>query len=265
MTFPIEPPPHWPRFLQLVHDNAPVIPDTGQTEAQRDRAAAAQALGVITTLLGALGVNIPDAADVVITGGGIAGTSSSGADVASGIADAAVGRVVTGFAGGPAGLIVGNGIAVLRGAIQAIQRSDAMVTYLLGTSGYVQTLARLAIKATRDPVPYLSMPDPVVPDYAASDGSLYSSWRRGTYSAGFERARRVKESIDEVRPVEGDHYSKRIFIHVYLQGNTNLHLPQEGNGSWRVRIAIEDYILRQILVRDLARQRERLRRWAMRG
>lgn len=258
MTWQHEAPPHWSRFLSLVKTNCPEMPQTAQSSIQRNRQAASRAYSCLGTLVSALGHSMPE-------GMGTAVTVATADDPGSALQSIAESEALSAaFGSGASGLIVGNGIAVLRGAYQALDRSDQMVSYLLGITAYTTTLSRMCIGAMRSSVPYTRPPEPIVPDYIMRLGDLYSSWRRAAFSRGYEAACGVVREMDTVTPVSDQrgHYSKQALLYIFLQtGMTGEHPDMD----WRARRRCEDIILRRILVANLIEQRNDLRRWAMTG
>lgn len=255
MSWQHEAPPHWSRFLSLVKTRCPVMPQTGMTQMQRDRQSAADAYSVLGTLLSALGHSLPGELDNAVT----LLTNEDRLAALQSIAQAEAVSALAGSATG--GLIVGNGIELLRGAYQSLNRSDQMVGYLLGMTAYTTTLSRLCISAMRDQVPYMRRPEPRVPEYILRLGDLFSAWRREAYDLGYEAAWSVVQEMDAVTPANDrrGHYSKQALLYIFLQtGFTGQHQDMD----WRARQQCEDIILRRILATNLLEQRQTLARWA---
>lgn len=258
-------PAHWDTFRRAINAEAPAFPLPAPDPTVERIDQANRSITFITTILSASGVPVPSMVDYASA---VAGTHSP-SDLANSGIDIVAGRAVESFVGAGGGIapvmIVGNGINVLRGALQALIRTDEMADFLQQIIAYCQTLARTAILATRESVPYVRLPEPIVPADMEASGSVYNGRLRGGYIRGYNRVNTVIREVDVLRPISGDWYSKRNFLHLYLQGNPGLALPQDPSHSWRVRARIEAYVVGHILGRDLANERERLRRWAMSG
>lgn len=266
MTYIAVPPTHWSTFCRSVQSQAPEFPLVQPTIAQSRVNTANQAIGLILTILTAAGVDVPDRIGQAATAAGI----QAAADLGHAVVDEAAGRAVGGLMGSSAGMapgmIVSNGIAVLRGAVQAVGRSDEMEEYLQQIIAYVQTLARTALRAQRDADHFVRLPEPMIPQDVEAGGGAYNARLRGGYRRGYIRLNEVIRTLDNYRdPSSADWTSKQCFVHLYLMGNRFLSLPQDRSHSWRVRARIEAYVVSDILSRNLLQERERLRRWAMTG
>ena len=258
MTLTAQAPEHWGRFVSLVRSRAPAFPMGTETQLERDRAAAGQAFGAVSALLDGLGDTVPGAVGLGVSAASTATTSNDAADVANSVLDTGVSMAAGSFSP-QAGFLVGGLIMLMRGTHQSLARSDAMVTYLLSTGGYVNTLGRLTVKAMRENRRYVTPPTPMIPDYIRRQGDLFSSWRQRAFANGCNRANGIIRTMDELRPTEGDYYSKRCLIHVGIAtGFTGQH--EEDN--WRMRQRAEAIYIQNFLGADLRRQREQLRRWA---
>lgn len=134
-----------------------------------------------------------------------------------------------------------------------------MVTYLLGTGGFVNTLSRMTVQSMRVNQPYTIAPQPQVASYIAAQGDLFSSWRRRAFLDGYRRAMTVVRTMDELRPEQGDNYSKQCLMHV---GIATGYTGRYSEDNWRLRQRAEAIYVRHFLAVDLTRQREQLRRWA---
>lgn len=249
------PPEHWDRFVRLVQTRAPTAPITVMSARERALATAGAVTTVVSAGADGAGAGAPPMVGVIT---GIA-TSSDADAVIDSLIDAGISEGAAHVLGGEAGPLVGGLIMLVRGTHQALDRTDQMVTYLLGMSGFTNTLARCAIAALREPTPYLRMPMPQVPSWVERTGDLYSGTRREWFIAGYDRARDVVREVDTVHPTSGDHYSKRCFTHLGMQSNMTGH---DARDDWRLRQAVERYLMRTVLGIDLEHQREVLRRWA---
>lgn len=248
-------PEKYPQFVSLIRRHAPRFPIGPTTALQQDRAAAGRALGAVQTLADGLDVNIPGPAGIAVS----AATANNAGDFSNSMADTAITTGGVRVLGGAAGPFIGGALMLARGTFQALGRTDAMVSYLLGTGGFTNTLARLCVSAMQDPVPYTALPHPPIPDYVLRQGDIYSSWRRQAYMAGYNAAGAVISTLDELRPTSGDHYSKRCLIHVGLLTNFT---GQHEELNWRLRRACEAIIVRDMLSLNLRERAEELRRWA---
>lgn len=255
MTAGFAPPAHYDRFVSLIRSNAPRFPIESETQLQRDRAAAGQALNALQALADGLNISIPTAVGIA----GSAATANSGEDLAHAMIDTAITEGGTAMLGGEAGPFIGGALMLARGTHQSLTRTDAMVRYLLGNAGLTNTLSRLCVAAMRDPVPYTVMPNPPIPDFARRSGDLFSGWRQEAYMAGFNATRRIIQQLDSLRPTSGDHYSKRCLIHIGIRTGFTGRFRQD---DWRVRVRCEQIIIRDILALNLRERAERLRRWA---
>jgi hypothetical protein len=258
MTLDAQPPEHWARFSSLVRGQAPRFPMERMSQVAQDRAAAGRAFGAVSAMLDGIGGAVPGPVGL---GVGVAGTavSAGGAeDVANGALDMAASTAAGAFLP-EAGFLVGGLIMLMRGAHQSLARSDAMVTYLLGVGGFVNTLGRLTVSSMRADQHYTTAPQPQVANYIAAQGDLFSSWRRQALLNGYRRAMTVVRSMDEVSPTEGDSYSKRCLIHVGIATGFTGRYSED---NWRLRQRAETIYIRHFLAVDLTRQRDQLRRWA---
>ena len=248
-------PEQYSRFVSLVRENAPRFPIASETSLEHDRAAAGRALSAVQALADGLGVDIPGPVGVAVS----AVTANSAGDFANSMVDTAASIGGQRLLGGAAGPFIGGLTMLARGAFQSLDRSDAMVRYLLGSGGYTNTLSRCCISAINDRVPYTRLPDPPIPDFVLRTGDIYSDWRRQAYMAGYNAAANVFRKIDEVRPTSGDHYSKSCLIHIVVQTNQT---GEHAAGNWRLRRACEQIIVRDMLSLNLRQRAEQLRRWA---
>lgn len=244
------------RFVSVVRRKAPECPIQPQTPAQESRAQAGRAATLFFALADGLNVPIPGglATSVAVSGA----TANSGADVANGAVDSAVSTGAGTVLGPEAGPLVGGVLMVMRGSYQALERSDQVVTYLLGIGGFVNCLARSAIQAVNSPQRYSSLPTPIVPAYVERMGDLFSRWRRQAWHAGYWKVNDVIREIDNLRPVQGDLYSKQCLIQLALEAG---HRGGRAEG-FRIRMRCEDYIVNQILATNMRAQANALRRWA---
>ncbi len=249
------PPDHWDRFVRLIRHNAPRMPAVGNTRRERDLAAAGTTATMVSAAADGLGANVPGALGIAT---GLA-TSSSADQAASGLVDTGLSAGAAHVMGAEAGPLIGGFIMLVRGAYQSLDRGDQMLVYLMGISGFSTTLARATVSAMRDPTHYVNPPMPRIPQYIERMGDLYSPGRRRWFEDGYERVARVLRGMDEVRPTQGDHYSKRCLIHLGMQTNQT---AQFAENNWRLRQRVEEIILARLLRIDLNRQREQLRLWA---
>jgi len=258
VPFTIPAPEQYQRFVSLIRRAAPRFPVEHESELQHNRGTAGRALNVLMTLLDGLGIEVPTALGAA---GGV-GTSNSAEDAANSLVDTAIttgAERMLGGGGAMAGPFVGGGLMLARGANQSLQRSDAMVHYLLGTGGFTNTLSRLCVLAMREPFPYTRMPTPVVPDYVRRTGDIFSPSRRRSYLAGYNAAAGVIREIDSLRPTSGDCYSKQCLIHIGLHTGFTGRYAQF---NWRLRLASERYIVQHILALNLRERATQLRHWA---
>lgn len=244
------------RFVSLVRRRAPECPIQPETRTQRVRSEAGQAATLVSALADGLQVSIPGGAatSMVVSGA----TANSGADVANAAVDTAVTSGAGIALGAEAGPLVGGVLMVMRGSHQALERSDQVVTYLLGIGGYVNCLARSAIDAVNSSQRHIRMPTPIVPSYVERMGDLFSRWRRQAWHAGYWKVNEVIREIDNLRPVQGDLYSKQCLIQLALEAG---HQGGRAEG-FRIRVRCEDYIVNHILSTNMRAQANALRRWA---
>ena len=154
--------------------------------------------------------------------------------------------------GGHGGLIAQGYWEILKGTYQALDRNDQMVTYLLSTGGYVDSLGGVA-SIRSEPVPYTR---PLA--HGDSGGQvLATAWKRRAWEDGVERTRAVIREMDTIRPTTGDYYSKQSFIQLARQTDPYVTQP-----SVRLRSDVEKYILRNILGVEMQALRSGMRRWA---
>lgn len=256
------PPEEWDRFNSMIQRRMPRPPETG---------GGASAVGDICTFAGA-GMSgaggVPIVGDAIGIGCTVYGASTALADgdvagALSTVGDDLISRGADMILSGEGGWLVGGLIMVARGAHQALDRSDQMVTYLNSMGGYIHTLVRAAIAAINDPYPYTRMPMPVVPDYVERTGDLYSEFTRAAFTNGYNRVAEIVRDIDSVRRPGGDYPSKRCLMHIGLQTNMT---GGSSAGSAALRLQMrqraERYVVRDLLHVDLASQAEALRRWA---
>jgi len=247
-------PQDWPRFVSLVKQNAPTPPEMSRTNADEVRRDIARGWGVLSTFLGAIGVNVPDEVGdlmTVVTGDSVLGVAQSVAE----------GRVLGRVAGGT---IIGGGVETVRGGYQQLSRNHEMTTYLLGMMGYLTTLGRMCCSAMMDRRHDIAYPAPLIPTDVENSGAVYSAHLRAKYRAGAEAAWRVVQAMDSLRPADQsrDLYSKVCLTHVAIQtGQTST----QGLGERRMRDQCARIIARSILTTDLDAARERMRRWAVSG
>lgn len=251
-----QPPEHWDRFVQLLRNGAPRMPAVATSARDRDLARANTAGTLVSAVGDGLNANIHPALGVAT---GVA-TASDPRQAANSLVDSAIGASAAGLYGSEVGGIVGGYIMLVRGFVQSLGRSDQMVAYLLGTSGFITTLARCSVSAMRERTHHFVMPTPRVPSYIERMGDLHSPTRRAWFEAGYDVVARVVREIDNLRPTSGDHYSKRCLTHLGLQANMT---GSENCESWRMRNRLEEIIQRDILRIRLDQQREQLRRWAI--
>ncbi|MEP0188873.1 MAG: hypothetical protein ABJP70_05685 [Erythrobacter sp.] len=246
----------WNRCIGLIKSNAPAFPNIGVTRAQRDRSNSGRSIGLLDTFLGELDLGLSSAAGNLVT----VATANSVGDVVDSFVDSAAGEAVTAFAGEAAGGAVGGVIALFRGAMQEIERSDEMANYLSGTTAYVLSISRVAVDTMYANLPYIRMPQPAIPHYADLTGQYRAlpSMRRH-FMSGYEAARRMFDNIDSVRPTSGAHYSKQFCQEMML--NAGYGGGRRGD-IWRVRQNLELLILRDVLGADLRARRQQLMRWA---
>lgn len=247
-------PESWPRFVSLVKQNMPHAPQMARSRIAERQTDVARGWSAISALLGAAGLDIPDAVGHLVT----AGTTDSVAGVAQSMAEGAVlSRVAQGS-------IVGGGVETLRGGYQQLDRTHEMSTYLLGMMGYLTTLGRLSVSAMMDRRHDVAYPSPLIPADINSSDALYSTGRKAKYRAGAEAAWRVVQSMDNIRPAssDADFYSKVCLTHIAIQtGQTHA----DGLGERRMRGMCAQVISRSILNTDLNAERETMRRWAVSG
>ena len=143
----------------------PRAPDMGEASGfgmgDAFSVAGAATTGLGDALPGFVGAGVGLVGTTLVASQQIAAGDVSGA--ASTVADDLIGRGLDMVEGG---WLVGGFIMLARGTEQALSRSDAMVSYLNMTGGFVHTLVRASIDAVNDPAPYTRMPMPVVPRYA---------------------------------------------------------------------------------------------------
>lgn len=250
-------PPHWNRFVELVKQNAPRSPMAVQSQSQINRANAGRTAGVIQTLLDGMNVSVPGPVGHVVN----ATTANSAGDFANATADGLISQGAAAVTVAEAGPLVGGLLMLMRNTYQTLDRSDQMVRYLLGTTGFVTTLARACVGSMRENLRSTRMPMPVIPRHIRATGDLFAEWREQAYRDGYERVRRTVARIDEVRPANfaQDYYSKRCLLHIAIQtGFTGQH----SEDNVRLRRACEDIILREFLATDMRRTANNLRRWA---
>lgn len=256
------PPEEWDRFNAMIQRRMPRPPETGgEADGVADgfTAAGAAASGLGDALPPVVGTVIGLWGTAYNVGSAMANDDAAG--VGNALADDLIGRGADLMLAGEGGWLVGGMIMVARGAHQALDRSDQMVTYLNSMGGYIHTLVRAAIAAVNDPFPYTRMPMPVVPSYIEETGDLATSFARSAFTAGYNQVREIVRDIDSVRPPGGDYPSKRCLMHIGLQTNMT-----GGAGSAATRLQMrqraERYVMRDLLHVDLAPQAEALRRWA---
>lgn len=244
------------RFVSVVRRRAPECPIQPQTSAQETRSQAGRAANLLSALADGLGPGVPGGAatSMVVSGA----TANSGADVANAAVDTAVSSGAAAALGAEAGPLVGGVLMIMRGSHQALERSDQVVTYLLGVGGYVNCLARSAMHAVNSPQRHISLPTPIVPPYVERMGDLFSSWRRQAWHSGYWKVNGVIQEIDNLRPVQGDLYSKQCLIQLALEAG---HRGGRAEG-FRIRMRLEDYIVNRILATNMRAQATALRRWA---
>lgn len=251
-----QPPEHWDRFVQLLRNGAPRMPVVATSARDRDLARANTAGTVVSAAGDGLNANIHPALGLAA---GVA-TASDPRQAVNGVVDSTIGYSAARVFGGEAGGLVGGYLMLVRGFRQSLDRSDQMVAYLLGISGFITTLARCSVSAMRERTHHFVMPTPRVPGDIERMGDLYSPTRRAWFEAGYDVVARAVREIDGLRPSSGDHYSKRCLTHLGLQANMT---GSEDCESWRMRNRLEEIIQRDILRIRLDQQREQLRRWAM--
>lgn len=249
-------PAQWNRCIGLIKSNAPAFPNIGQTRAERDRSNSGRAIGILDTFLGELDAGLSNAAGNLVT----VATANSVGDVVDSVVDSAAGEAVTAFAGEAAGGAVGGVIALFRGAMQEMERSDEMAHYLSGTTAYVLTISRVAVDCMYSNVTYFRMPQPAIPAYADQTGQYRAlpSMRRH-FMSGYNAARTMFTNVDAVRPVSGAHYSKQFCQEMMFNAGYGGGRQRD---VWRVRQNLELLILRDVLGADLRARRQQLMRWA---
>lgn len=248
------------RFVSIVRRRAPASPIEPQTRAQQTRSRAGRAATMGSAFADGLGVSVPGGALAsAATSMALSGaTANSGSDVANAAVDTAVTTSAGVALGAEAGPLVGGVIMLMRGSHQALERSDQVVSYLLGMGGYVNCLARSALDAVNSPRRHIRLPTPIVPSYVERMGDIYSRWRRQAWHAGYWKVNDVIGEIDNLRPTQGDLYSKQCLIQLALEAG---HLGGRAEG-FRIRVRCENYILNQILSANMNDQANALRRWA---
>ena len=263
MTFEVVAPDCWPRFVRVVNSMAPAFPLGRETPSQAAMRQGTEAVGMGQTAVELAGGTVHPAIGVAT---GLAG-SGSGSDVANVAGDTATGWAVGSFLEGVPGanvlgLIVGNGINVLRGSIEAIMRSDEVDDYLQQFFGYKTTLARAAIETVNRGLPYASMPRTLIPDYL--NDRFHVPRHRGSFRRGAMRVNSVIREMDSLRPMQGNQYSALCFTHLFLAG-AGVVTSREGRRDFRTRERIQRYVDTQLLRRSLERDRMRLIRYANSG
>lgn len=258
------PPEEWDRFVSMVRRRMPRPPEMG---------GGASAVGDICTMTGAgiSGVGgVPIVGDAVGIGCTVYGVSTALADgdVAGALntaGDELIARGAEMILSGEGSWLVGGLIMVARGAYQALDRSDQMVTYLNGMGGYIHTLVRTSIDAVHDAHPRARRPSPVVPSYVERTGDLHDSQARQAFVNGYNQVSAIIRDLDDLIPRgPGDFPSKRCFLHVGLQANMTGGSASAGSAALRLimRQRAERYVADHLLQVDLATQAEALRRWA---
>lgn len=264
--------PQWERFCAAVNRNAPSSPVSISNALQRAQSAAGNSMGPAGAAAAGLNRPLPGAvgrATSLATAGGAQDLADSALDEVLGEAVGAVNPCPV------AGAIVGNGIAVLRGALRAVERSDRVEDYLNQLGGYTDALARCSIDAVFESGPSATLPQPPVPSYANRMGRLYSRRTRRSWIRGHARVGTVIREMDQLRPARGDWYSKIGFTHLFLyatgtggiQGRpeTGRQRQRLGETMWRERTRIQEYIVTNILFINELRQARRLRRYGNSG
>lgn len=252
MTWRHEPPERWAMFMGSVRGHAPPVPQA----IQSDHDTAREAWGMIDTLIGAMGHEVPGALGAFM--------NAITADSPVQAFRAAVEGAVYG-AMGMAGAFVGNGVAIAEGFYDSLQRSDEMERFLLNYAGYVSGLSRLSVQSLhRDGHPNLEPLPREVPSYFSRGGATYNGRRQHWFMEGVDRAWNVVQGMDVGPGVPSgeDKHSKRCFHYVVRQ---TPYTGQFADMDWRAREACERIYVNDILRVDTMRQAERLRRWAMTG
>ncbi len=251
MSLDQNPPPHWDRFKSAIKRRKPPMPNVNAPRDDEERESRNRMIGIVQTALDGLNVSLPDAVGHLVN----AGTAS---DLLSFVQATVEGELLkrTGQ-----GTIVGGGVALVRGGHQNLQRNDEMLEYLLGMSGYIATLGRMCTAAIMRPVPYTTMPLPVVPEHVSRSGSLFSGTRQQMFLAGYNRVQDVMREVDNLRPPPGeDYYSKRCLSHIAADCGFTSVSPER---AAEARRSFERKISSEILGNDLQADRRVLRHWAL--
>jgi hypothetical protein len=254
MSINDNPPESWPRFVNLIKQNMPRAPQMARSRRADMQTDLSRGWAVLSTLLDAAGLDVPDAIDNIAA----VGSADSFAGYAQ---SAAEGAVMSRLA---RGTIVGGGVETLRGGYQQLGRTDEMTGYLLGMLGYLKTLGRLSVTAMMDNRHDVAFPTPLIPVDIDRSDALFSAGRKTKYRAGAEAAWRVVQTMDNIRPRSRDEnfYSKVCLTHIAIQTGAT---DTADLGANRMRDMCARIISRSILNADLNAERETMRRWAMSG
>lgn len=240
-------------FKSIIREKAPAFPrQRPPTETEEERTQLNNTFTFISGIADGVNAPIPDLLSLAVK----LSTANNASDSGNAAADTAVNIAANKFGGG-AGPVVGGFTMLSRGAYQSLNRTSDMLDYLLGTSAYINCLARSAMEALNTPQPYVSLPRPIVPSYVANSDALYSEARRRRWHVGYWKVNEVIREIDNLRPVQGDLYSKNCLIQIALDAGFMGGRAETG----RLRLRLENFITNSILDRNIQEDRNTLRRW----
>ena len=234
---------------------APRFPIQNESRLHRTRANAGRAVNTVNALSDGLGANVPGVVGAVTS----LATANGVDDLTNSAVDTGISIGLTRAVSAAAGTVAGGGIMLVRGTAQCLDRGEAMVNYLHGTRGYVDTIARSCIIALCDDYSHAMLPTTQIPDFAHRGGSLYSSANQEAYIRGRAAARKLFKKLDDNGPSRGMRDSKLFLRH--LISLTRFGGQQEPDHG-QLRNACKDIIMRDILSIDINQQAEQLRQWS---
>lgn len=259
----VPPPEGWEKFLKSIRMNAPIFPIV-QPRARQERAQrAGRAINVASAASDGLNLPGPVGTAVTVAGAvaGVAGendASSMAGSLGNSAFDAGVGHFAGQVVSG-AGAAVGGLLGLLRGADQALDRTDQMVDYLGVTTGFVTTLARTCASEIRRSSSDVYPPASIVPSYIERSGTLYTHYRRQLFERGYWKAQRMCVSLNQIRVESGSTLAKQGMTHLAM---LTRRISRDASNDDAIRMRAEEIIVRDILGFNMTQRRRQLMEWA---
>ncbi len=261
------------RYKRYLRQYAPDFPIETVAQVQRTRNSAGRVMDGIGAFADGTNRGLPPIVGIFVAAGTANDLGDLGMSALGMARDRGIAYVLGGAAVAPIALVA----STIVNGYGSINKSEETLIYLLGTRGYIETIARCCVDSLSSSLTYIRMPSPVIPSFASNTYMLHSENKQIKYRDGCHAASRLYAHIDELRPTSNreDLYSKLFLHHIISLTPQSRRLEELDNpppinqqderrlrqANGRLYRSCEEVIREDILSINIDQQAEALRVW----